>query len=109
MLHYPDARHVHLGFEFAQRTTFALEKKIEQEAARRISERLEHEVVVHTRSIYVTIWLPVKGLPMRSRIRGFSLSDRRRTGGIQRDSSAAPLWATSPSILKRILRVPSWH
>src|SRR5665213_1506394 len=85
MLHYPDARHVHLGFEFAQRTTFALEKKIEQEAARRISERLEHEVVVHTRSIYVTIWLPVKGLPMRSRIRGFSLSDRRRTGGIQRE------------------------
>ena len=61
MLHDPDTRHVHLGLELGQRATFTLEEKIEQEAARRVGERLEHAVVVHTRAVYVTIWLPVKG------------------------------------------------
>ena len=45
----PDARHVHVGFELGQRATFTLEEKIEQEAARLVGKRLEHEVVVHTR------------------------------------------------------------
>ncbi len=48
MLHDPDARHVHLGFELGQREAFTLKQKIEQEAARRVGKRLEHEVVVHT-------------------------------------------------------------
>src|SRR5271156_1614048 len=60
MLHDPDARHVHFGFELGQRATFTLEEKIEQEATRRVGKRLEHEVVVHTASVYVTKWLPVK-------------------------------------------------
>jgi hypothetical protein len=55
VLHDADAGHVHLGFELGQRATFTLEEKIEQEPACRVGQRLEHEVVVHTRSIYVTI------------------------------------------------------
>ena len=60
MLHDPDARHGNVGFELRQRATLTFEEKIEQEAARRVGQRLEHQVVVHTRTVYVTIWLHFK-------------------------------------------------
>jgi hypothetical protein len=60
VLHDPEARHVDLGLELGERAAFAFVQEVEQEAAGRVGERLEHPAVVHTRAIYVTKWSPVK-------------------------------------------------
>ena len=46
MLHHPEARHLQLRLELGQRAAVTLEEPVEQEASRRVGERLEHTVVV---------------------------------------------------------------
>jgi len=87
MLHDPDARHLHLGFELGQRATFTLEEKIEQKATGRVGQRLEHEVVVHTGSVYVTIWLLVKEWQCKSEWRLIAQRPSTKQG-----DSEAPNW-----------------
>ena len=47
----PDAGHRHMGVELGQRAAVPFEEQVEQEATGRIGQRLEHGVVVHTRSL----------------------------------------------------------
>ena len=46
MLHGAEAGHLQLGLELRQRAAVTLVEPVEQEAPRRIAERLEDEVVV---------------------------------------------------------------
>jgi hypothetical protein len=45
VLHDPEAGHLELPFELAQRLAVALVQQVEQEPARGIRQRLEHEIV----------------------------------------------------------------
>ncbi len=54
MLHDPNPRHVHPSLELAQSAALTLEEQVEQETAGRVGKRLEHTVVVHTPTLYVT-------------------------------------------------------
>ena len=51
VLHHAEARHLQVGLELPERAAVALEEPVEQEAPRRIGERLEDPVVVHARII----------------------------------------------------------
>jgi hypothetical protein len=52
VLHDTEARHLQFGLELGERAAVTLEEPVEEEAARRVGERLEHEVVVrHDRMI----------------------------------------------------------
>ena len=52
MLHDADAAHIHRGRKLVQRAALSLEQQVEQEAASRIRERLEHPIVVlHAQTI----------------------------------------------------------
>src|SRR5437016_2285166 len=46
MLHYTEARHLQLAFELRQRAAVTDEEQVEQEASRRVSQRLENTVLV---------------------------------------------------------------
>jgi hypothetical protein len=46
VLHDAEAGHLQFGFELRQRAAVTLEEPVEQEATRRVGERLEHAVVV---------------------------------------------------------------
>ena len=46
VLHDAEARHLQLGLQLGQRAAVTLEELVEQEATRRVGERLEHAVVV---------------------------------------------------------------
>jgi hypothetical protein len=52
MLHHAEARHIQLGLELGKRAAVTLEEPVEEEAPRRVCERLEDTiVVVHRTSI----------------------------------------------------------
>jgi len=51
VLHDAEARHLQLRLELCERAAVTNEEPIEQEAARRIGECLEHAVVIHSLSI----------------------------------------------------------
>src|SRR5688500_13188031 len=68
MLHHAEARHLELPLELAQRLPVPLVQQIEQEASRRIAQRLEHQILVdHGAGLYVTVWSHVK-IPKRGQI-----------------------------------------
>jgi hypothetical protein len=46
MLHDAEARHLQLGLELGERAAVTHEEPVEQEATRRVCERLEHAVVI---------------------------------------------------------------
>ena len=46
VLHHAEARHLQLGLELRQRAAVTREEPVEQEATRRVGQRLEHTVVV---------------------------------------------------------------
>ena len=47
MLHDAEPGHLHLGLELGERAAVTLEEPVEEMAARRIGECLEHGIVVH--------------------------------------------------------------